>query len=85
MKALGWAFDRVKEAFDWVAKDEVEKMSIVQEIMFKSTVFAANHCARWRTRRSHNVVPVPKLQQFPFGRLRLVVLCPMARNLWRKV
>ena len=37
MKASGWAFDRIKEAFDLVAKDEVEKMSIVQEIMLRST------------------------------------------------
>ena len=37
MRASGWAFDMIKEAFDLVAKDEVEKMSIVQEIMLKST------------------------------------------------
>ena len=37
MKASEWAFDRIKEAFDLVAKDEVEKMSIIQEIMLKST------------------------------------------------
>ena len=37
MTASEWAFDRIKEAFDLVAKDEAEKMSIVQEIMFKST------------------------------------------------
>ena len=37
MKASGWAFDMIKEAFDLVAKDDVEKMSIAQEIMLKST------------------------------------------------
>ena len=37
MKASEWAFGRIKEAFDLVAKDEVEKMSIAQEIMLKST------------------------------------------------
>ena len=37
MKASEWAFDRIKEAFDLVAKDEVEKMSTVQDIMLKST------------------------------------------------
>ena len=37
MRASEWAFDRIKEAFDLVAKDEAEKMSIVQEIMLKST------------------------------------------------
>ena len=75
MKASEWAFDRIKEAFELVAQDEAEKLSIVQEINAqKYGLFAENHCARWRTRRSHNVVPVPKLQQFPSGRLRLVGL-----------
>ena len=37
MKASEWAFDRIKEAFDLVAQDEARKVSIVQEIMFKST------------------------------------------------
>ena len=33
MKASDWAFDRIKEAFDLVAQDDAEKMSIVQQIM----------------------------------------------------
>ena len=37
MKASGWAFDRMREAFELVAQDETEKMSIVQEIMQRST------------------------------------------------
>ena len=37
MRASEKAFDRIKEAFDLVARDEVEKMSIVPEIMLKST------------------------------------------------
>ena len=37
MKASGWAFDRIEEAFELVAQDEAEKMSIVQEIMLRST------------------------------------------------
>ena len=36
MKASEWAFDRIKEAFDLVAQDEARKVSVVQEIMFKS-------------------------------------------------
>ena len=32
-----WAFDRIEEAFKLVAQDETEKMSIVQEIMLRST------------------------------------------------
>ena len=37
MRASEWAFDRIKEVFNLVAKDEAEKMSIVQEIMLRST------------------------------------------------
>ena len=37
MKASGWAFDRIKEAFELVAQAETEKMSIVQEIKLRST------------------------------------------------
>ena len=37
MRALEWAFDRIKEAFDLVAKDEAEKISTVRGIMLKST------------------------------------------------
>ena len=37
MKALEWAFDRIKEASEFVAQDEAEKMSVVQEIMLRST------------------------------------------------
>ena len=56
----------------------------------KHGLLAANHCARWRTRRSHNVIPVPELQQFPSGRLRLVGSLGknhkvVVRNLWRKL
>ena len=37
MKATEWAFDRIKEAFEQVAQDDARKMSIVQEIMIRST------------------------------------------------
>ena len=37
MKASEWAFDRVEEAFEKVAQDEAEKVSIVQKIMLRST------------------------------------------------
>ena len=75
MKASEWAFDRIKEAFEKVAQDEAEKVRIVQEIVFeKHGLLAAHHRASWRTRRSHNVLLVPALQQFPIVRLRLVGL-----------
>ena len=47
MKASEWAFDRIKVAFGLVAQDEAEKVSIVQEIMLRSTDLAANHRASW--------------------------------------
>ena len=36
-KATEWAFERIREAFEKVAKEEAEKLSIVQRIMLKST------------------------------------------------
>ena len=36
VNATEWASDRIKEAFEQVAQDEAENVSIVQEIMFKS-------------------------------------------------
>ena len=71
------------EAFEWVAQDEARKVSIVHEIMFKSTDYVRRIIA-----------PVGgqggRLRQFPFGRLRLVGLWlkdhkVVVRNLWRKV
>ena len=35
----GWAFERIREAFEKVAKDEAGRLNIVQGIMFKSTDF----------------------------------------------
>ena len=37
VKATGCAFDRIKEAFEQVAQDEAGKLSIVQEVMIRST------------------------------------------------
>ena len=37
MKASEWTLDRIKEAFEQVAQDEAENVSIVQEIMLRST------------------------------------------------
>ena len=37
MKVTEWAFDRIKEAFEQMAKDEARMLSIVQEIMIRST------------------------------------------------
>ena len=37
MKASEWAFDRISGAFEQVAQDEAEKVSIVQGVMLRST------------------------------------------------
>ena len=37
VKVSQWAFDRIKVAFEKVAKDEANKLSTVQEIMIGST------------------------------------------------
>ena len=45
MKASEWAFDRSKEAFEKVAQDEAEKVSIVQAIMLESTDYLRRNIA----------------------------------------
>ena len=37
VKVTAWAFDRIKEAFEKVAKDEARTLSTVQEIITRST------------------------------------------------
>ena len=37
VKGTEWPFDRIKEAFEKVAKDEGRKLSTVQKIMIRST------------------------------------------------
>ena len=39
VKATEWAFDRRKEAFEKVERDEARKLSTVQEIMIRSTKY----------------------------------------------
>ena len=56
----------------------------------KHGLLAAYRRASWSTGRSHNVLPVPELQQFPSGKLRVVGLWEKDQkvvvcNLWRKV
>ena len=37
VKVSEWAFERIKAAFEKVAKDEARKLRTVQEIMIRST------------------------------------------------
>ena len=39
MRATEWAFERIREAFEKVAKDEAGRLDIVHGIMLKSTDF----------------------------------------------
>ena len=83
MKALEWAFDRIKEAFELVARDEAEKGEhCARYHAWKHGLLAAHHRASWRRRRSHTVSLVPALQQFPIGRLRLVGLWGKCTKWW---
>ena len=91
MKASEWAFDRIKEAVRLGSTGRGrEDEHCVRDHAQKYGLSAASHCARWRTRWSHNVALVPKLQQLPSARLRLVGLWVkihklVVRDLWRKV
>ena len=86
------AFDKIKEAFELVAQDGTKKHEhCAGNHAQKHGPYAANHCVRWRTRRSHNVVPVPATAtSFPLEDYGLVGLWEKTHklvvcNLWRKV
>ena len=92
MKASEWAFDRIKEAFELIAQDETEKMSIVPEIMLRSTDYLRRNIAPVGGEGGVTVSYLcPNCKKFPSGRLRVVGLCwkeahkVVVRNLWRKV
>ena len=64
-------------------------MHCARDHAWKYRLPAAYHRASWRT-RSHNVLLVPALQQFPSGRLRLVALWEkdhkvVVRFFWGKI
>ena len=64
-----------KEAFDLAAKGRGRKDEhCVRDQAQKYGLLAANHCSRRMTRRCHNVLPLPELQQFHPRRLCLVGL-----------
>ena len=46
VKVSEWAFDRIEKAFEKVAKDEAKQLSIVQEIMIRSTGYLRRIIAR---------------------------------------
>ena len=62
VKVTEWAFDRIKEAFEKVAKDEARKLSIVQENMTRRTDYLRRIIApAARARRRYDVMFVPAL------------------------
>ena len=74
-KATEWAFDRIKEAFEKVAKDEARKLSTVQENMIRSTDYLRRIIApAGGARRRYDVILVP-------GKAHQLVVC----DLWRKM
>ena len=73
VRATEWAFERIRDAFENVAKDEAGRFerrtrNSVEEYRFP----AAYHRASRTTRRCHDVVSLLQLQQVSLGRLRQV-------------
>ena len=62
MKVSEWTFDRIKEAFEKVAKDEARKLSTAQEIMIRNTDYLPRIIApAGEARRRYDVILVPAL------------------------
>ena len=72
MRATERTFERIRDAFEKVAKDEAERIEHRARNVEEYGFPAASHRARRRTRRCHDVVSVLKLQQFSLGRLHVV-------------
>ena len=90
VKAAEWAFDRIKEPFEKVAKDEARKLSIVQEIVIRSTDYLRRIISPGskETLRCHTCAP--QCTSFPSencvwwvsgGKTYKLVVC----DLWRKM
>ena len=58
MSVTEWAVERVREAFERVASEEAESLSIVQRILLKGTDFLLRIIAP----AGHSVIFVPTLQ-----------------------
>ena len=62
VKFSEWAFDRIKEAFEKVAKDETKTLSTVQEFTIRSKDFLRRIIAPAEgARMRHDVIFVPAL------------------------
>ena len=88
MKASEWTFDRIKEAFKLVAQDETEKMSIVQEIMLRSTDYLRRIIAPVGGQGGVTMSYLcPNSNSFPLEDYVWWVSGgkTMVRNVWRKV
>ena len=87
MKASEWAFDRIKEAFEKVAQDEIEKVSIVQEIMLGSTDYLRRIVARVGGQGGVTMSYLcPHCNSFPLEDYVWVKTYQVVlRNLWREV
>ena len=66
-KLCEWTFERIREAYEKVAQEDVGRLSIAEEILTISTDFLMRIIASRRNGRSHFVVRLPALQLFPFG------------------
>ena len=93
VKVTEWAFDRIKEAFEKVAKDEARKLSTVQEIMhdMKHRLYcgaSSNHQEGKEALRCHICARIVTVSQWKttFGgshveKAHKMVVC----DLWRQI
>ena len=84
-KSFERAFEGIREAHEKVAKDEIGRFGIVQEILRKSTEFLRRIIAQVWNGESHFVVWLPTLQQFPLGGPHLVDSFRVRRQQQQKV
>ena len=83
VKATEWAFDRIEEAFEQVAQDEARKMSIVQEIIIRSTDYIRRIIAPVGGQGGVTMSYLcPHCNSFTLGRLHLVCFRREKHTTW---
>ena len=72
-KSSEWTLEKIREACEKLRQKKIGRLGIVQENVEEKYGFPQeDHCASLWKERSHLVVYLPALQQFPVGVLHLV-------------
>ena len=79
-KSSGWTLEKIREAYEKVAREEIGRLGIVREILRKSTDFLRRIILQQFSFGGLHLVGIGGTQRQEEGELQLVV-----RGLWRQI